>query len=119
MALASTTACNQALDGLSGGTTNVLAYTSLHTASPSTTGGSEATGGSYARQACTWNAAASGAKTNSSSLTFSTAGTTAMTHFGTFSALTAGTYGVGGALTASVTAATITIAPAALSINLA
>jgi hypothetical protein len=38
MALASVTAENQALDGLSGGTTNVLAYVQLHTASPSTTG---------------------------------------------------------------------------------
>lgn len=118
MALASTTATNQALDGLSGGTTNVLAYVSLHTASPSTTGANETSGGSYARQACSWNAASGGSKTNSSSLTFSTTGSTAMTHFGTFSASTAGTYGVGGALTASVTAATITIAAGALSIAL-
>lgn len=118
MALASTTAENQALDALSGGTTNVIAYVSLHTASPSTTGANEnaATGG-YARQACSWNAAASGSKTNSSSLTFSTAGTTAVTHFGTFSASTSGTYGIGGALTSPVTASSITIAAGALTLS--
>lgn len=117
MALASVTAENQALDGLSGGTTNVLAYVALHSASPSTTGANEFSGGGYARQACTWNAAASGAKTNSSSLTFATSGATAATHFGTDSAVTAGTYGIGGALASSVTAATIVIAAGALTLS--
>jgi hypothetical protein len=115
MALASTTAENQALTGLDGGTTNVLAYVQLHTASPSTTGANEMS--SVTRQACTWNAASGGSKTNSSALTFTTPGTTAATHFGTFSAVTAGTYGIGGALTASVTAATITIAAGALTLS--
>ena len=117
MALASVTAENQALDALSGGTTNVIAYVSLHTASPSTTGANEASGGSYARQACSWNAASSGSKTNSSSLTFSTTGSTANTHFGTWSASTAGTYGIGGALTSSVTATTVTVAAGALTLS--
>ena len=118
MALASTTASNQALDALSGGTTNVLAFVSLHTASPSTTGANEnASSGGYARQSCSWNAASSGTKTNSSSLTFTTANTTAVTHFGTFSASSSGTYGIGGALASSVTAATITIAAGALSLG--
>lgn len=115
MALASTTATNQALDGLSGGTVNVLAYTQLHSASPSTTGANEL--GSTTRQACSWNAASAGSKTNSSSLTFSTPGTTAATYFGTFSASTAGTYGIGGALTSSVTATSITVAAGALTIS--
>ena len=119
MALASTTATNQALDGInaSGTPTNLLAYVSLHTATPSTTGAAEATGGGYARQACSWNAAASGSKTNSSALTFTTSGGTANTHFGTFSAVSAGTYGIGGALTSSVTAVTITVAAGALTLT--
>lgn len=115
MALASTTAENQALDGLSGGTTNLLAYVQLHSASPSTTGANEL--GSTTRQACSWNAASGGSKTNSSALTFTTPGTTAATYFGTFSASTAGTYGIGGALAASVTAATITVAAGALTLS--
>lgn len=113
----SVTAANQALDALSGGTTNVLAYTSLHTADPGTTGASEASGGSYARLATTWNAASSRAKTNSSSLTFTTSGSTANTHFGTSSAVTAGTFGISGALSSSVTAVTITVAAGALSLG--
>lgn len=119
MALASTTYENQAANALdaSGSPTNLAAYVSLHSASPSTTGANEMSGGSYARQACSWNAASGGAKTNSSSLTFTTAGSTAVTHFGTFSASSAGTYGIGGALTSSVTAVTITIAAGALTID--
>lgn len=115
MALASTTAENQALDGLSGGTTNVLAFVQLHTASPSTTGANEMA--SVTRLACSWNAASSGAKTNSTALTFTTPGSSAATHFGTFSAVTSGTYGIGGAFTSSVTAVTITVAAGALSLG--
>lgn len=120
MALASATAANQALNALdaSGTPTNLMAYVSLHSASPSTTGANEnAATGSYARQACSWNAASGSSKTNSSALTFSTAGTVAVTHFGTFSASTAGTYGIGGALAASVTATTITVAAGALTLS--
>jgi hypothetical protein len=117
MALASATACNQSLDALSGGTTNVIAYVSAHSASPSTTGANELSGGGYARQACTWNAASSSAKTNSSSLTIPNAGSTAVTHFGTWSASTAGTYGIGLPLSSSVTAASITVAAGALSLG--
>lgn len=119
MSLASTTALNQALDGIAaaGTPTNLMAYVSLHTASPSTTGANEnaATGG-YTRQACSWNAASGGSKTNSSALTFSTAGTVPVTHSGTNSAsgTSGGTFGVGQTLTASVTASTITVAAGAL-----
>lgn len=114
---ASTTARNQALDGLAT-PTNTLAFVALHTADPGTTGTNEnaATGG-YARQACTWNAASSGSKTNSSSLTFSTAGSVPVTHFGTFSAVSAGTFGMSGALSSSVTAASITVAAGALTLS--
>lgn len=119
MALAGTQATNQALNGLdaSGTPTNLMAFVSLHTASPGLNGANEATGGGYARQACAWNAASAGSKTNSSALTFTTAGSTAMTHFGTNSASTAGIYGIGGALNSSVTAVTITVAAGAITLS--
>lgn len=121
MALASTAAENASLNGLDGtGNTNVIPDVSLHTATPGTTGASEnANTGSYARQACTWNAAASGSKTNSTSLTFSTAGTVAVTYIGTWSSATygAGTYAIGAALTSSVTAASITFASGAITLT--
>jgi hypothetical protein len=121
MALASTAAANAALNGLDGtGATNTMTHVSLHTATTSTTGASEnANTGSYARQACTWNAAASSAKTNSTALTFSTLGSVAVTHIGTWNSATygAGTFSIGGALGASVTAASITIASGAISLT--
>lgn len=115
----SVTAANQALDALGGalpGTpVNTLAFVNLATGDPGTTGANEATS---ARQACSWNNAASRAKTNSSALTFTgQASGTAHTHFFTASASTAGTIGISGALGSSVTAATITVAAAALSIS--
>jgi hypothetical protein len=119
MPLLGTTAANQTLNALdaSGTPTNLMAFVMLHSASPGTTGANEFSGGGYARQACTWNAASASAKTNSSSLTFPNAGTTPTTHFGTNSASTAGTYGVGGAWASSVTAASITVAAGAISIG--
>lgn len=119
MALASSAAENAALNGLDGtGVTNVIPDVSLHSASPSTTGVNEnANSGSYARQACTWNAAASGAKTNSTSLTFTTGGSVAVTHVGTWSSATygAGNYAIGAALAASVTSTSITFAGGSIS----
>ena len=111
----STTVANQALDSITGGTTNCASHVQLNTADPGTTGASEATS---TRQACSWNAASSRAKTNSSALTFTgQAGGTACTHFSTWSAATAGTFGISGALASSVTAATITVAAGALSLG--
>jgi hypothetical protein len=119
MALLSTTGENQALNSLdaSGTPTNIQAFTTLHSASPGTTGANEMSGSGYARQAMTWNAASSGSKTNSTSLTFSTNGTTPVTHFDGNSASSAGTWGLGGALTSSVTAASITAASGALTLS--
>lgn len=92
------------------------AYTSIHTASPGTTGANEATGGSpaYARKAPTFNAAGAagplGSGTQpatpgvawSNELTFDApAGT--YSHFGGWSASTAGTFRGGNALAASQT----------------
>jgi hypothetical protein len=114
MAGASTTARNQALDGLAT-PTNVIGYVQLNTADPGTTGANEATS---TRQACSWNAASGGSKTNSSALTFTgQSSTTANTHFSTWSAATAGTNGMNGALSASVTAATVTVAAGALTLS--
>lgn len=122
MALASPTSCNQALNAqdATGSPTNVMGFVALHTASPSTTGANEnANTGSYARQACSWNAASSGSKTNSSALSFTTAGSVGVTHFGGWSSGTygAGTYGMGGALTSTITAVTITVAAGALTLT--
>lgn len=121
MALASAAAANAALNGLDGtGSTNTVSHVSLHTATTSTTGAAEtANSGSYARQACTWNAAGSSAKTNSTALTFSTLGTIAVTHIGTWNNATygAGTFAIGAALGSSVTAATITVASGAISFS--
>lgn len=121
MALASAAAANAALNGLDGtGASNTMTHVSLHSATPGTTGASEnANSGSYARQACSWNAAASSAKTNSTALTFSTLGSVAVTHFGTWNSVTygGGTYSIGGALGASVTATSITIAAGAITLS--
>lgn len=121
MARAAAAAENAALNGLDGtGSSNVVPYVSLHTGDPATTGANEnPSTGSYVRQACSWNAASGGNKTNSTALTFSTAGSTAVSYFGTYSASTAGTYAMGGALGSSVTAASITIASAGITLSAA
>lgn len=124
MAFASTAYMSQALNSLdaSGTPVNLAVYVSGH-ASPGpgspNTGANEfpATGG-YARQATAWSSSSGGtAKTNNSALSFSTPGTVSMTHFSTVSAVTAGTFGLGGAFTTAVLAATITIAAGALSLT--
>jgi hypothetical protein len=121
MALASTAAENGALNGLAGvGSTNLINWVSLHSASPSTSGANEnaATGG-YTRQAETWNAASAGSMTNSGAMTFSTSGTIAVTHFGSNNAsgTSGGQYAIGGALTASVTSASITFAAGSITLS--
>jgi hypothetical protein len=119
MALANTVVLNQALNGAdaSGAPTNQIGFVSLHTATTGTTGTNEATGGGYVRQACTWNAASGGSKTNSTALTFTTTGATPNTHFGAWTLVSAGVFGIGGALTSSVTAVTITVASGAITLS--
>lgn len=114
---ASDAALNQSLDALAGvaPATNLMAFTSQHTAAPGTTGANE-----YAattRQSCSWNAAATHAKTNSSALTFANSGASPVTDFGTFSAASAGTFGIGIHANSAVTAASITVAAGALSLT--
>jgi hypothetical protein len=119
MALASSQYVLQALDALtaSGTPTNLAAFVSLHTATTGTTGASEASGGGYARQTMTWNAASGGTKTNSGTATFTTSGSVANTHMGTFSASTGGTFGIGMPLSSNVTAVTVTVAAGALTLS--
>lgn len=120
-ARASAVAENAALNGLDGtGSSNVIPDVALNTGDPGTTGANEnANTGSYARQACSWNAASGGAKTNSTALAFSTAGSVAVSFFSTWSSATygAGNFAIGGALGSAVTAASITIAAGAISLS--
>lgn len=87
-------------------------YVALFTAAPSDAGGgTEVTGGAYARQALAtgassaWDAASGGATANTATLTFPTAtanwGT--ITHIGLFDALTVGNLMFHGALTVAKT----------------
>lgn len=73
-------------------------YLSLHSADPGTTGASEITGGSYARQAITFGTPASGsqASTNSQSFTNMPAEAGGTPYFGLWSAASGGTYEGGG-----------------------
>jgi hypothetical protein len=91
----STTALDQALDALNGGSpTSVIAYASLHTAY-SSTGTSELTGGSpaYARQAVTWSSAAAGSKASASiAAAFNVPASTTVAFVGLWSAVSSGTF---------------------------
>lgn len=81
----------------------VAVYASIHTADPGTTGASEVSGGSYARQAITWNTASGGGLDNNVNPAFPIPAGTTVTHFGLWSAATAGTFYGGGALSAQET----------------
>lgn len=82
-------------------------YVALFTAAPDDTGGgTEVSGGSYARVICdTWNAASSGSIANTGAITFTTAtgswGT--VTHFAIFDASSGGNMLCWGSLTTSKT----------------
>lgn len=96
------------LNHVFGGTTYsqpAAVYCSLHTADPGETGASEATGGSYARQAITFAAASNpgGTKATSADLVFTSMPASTITHVGVWDASSAGNFLVGGALAASKT----------------
>lgn len=109
-ALASTAAENAAANAI----TALIAFVALHTASPSTTGANEVSGGSYARVSVTWASASGGSAANSNSLTLNLPASTTAAYFGGWSAITSGNYEIGGALSPNVTtggsAGTVTIA---------
>lgn len=105
---------NKLLDHQTGKTSYTMpsVWVGLYTAAPSDTGGgTEATGGSYARKSTAgadWNAAASGSTSNANAITFVTPtgswGT--VTHWGLFDAASAGNMLRWAALTASKTVGT-------------
>lgn len=84
---------DQMLDSLNGGTvSSIIAYASLHNAY-SATGTNELTGGGYAREAVTWNAAATSSKTTASvagAFTVPAGGT--VSFVGLWSAVSSGTF---------------------------
>jgi len=81
--------------------TNV--YVSLHTGDPGTTGASEASGGSYARQlaSSSFAAASGGSKASNANVDFTSMPATTITHAGIWDSLSGGNFLSGGALAAS------------------
>lgn len=82
-------------------------YLALHSADPGTTGASEISGGTYARQAYVPTSASAGAESNTALITVPNAGSVAVTYIGIWTAATVGTYLIGAPLTASITATSI------------
>jgi hypothetical protein len=73
-------------------------HLSIHTADPGSTGANEVAGGSYARQAITWNPASGGQKTVVEQPVFQIPASTTITHFGLWNAGSGGTFRFGKAL---------------------
>lgn len=73
-------------------TSPTTVYVSLHSADPTDAGGSEISGGSYARKAVTFGAPSDGTATNSADVTFdqATGSWGTITHIGIQDALTSG-----------------------------
>lgn len=102
---------NKVLDHLNGKASFAMptAYVALFTAAPSDAGGgTEVTGGSYARVAtsgATWTAASGGSTSNAAAVTFPTASASwgTVTHYATFDAATSGNMLRWAALTAPKT----------------
>lgn len=83
---------------------NDTPYLALYTSSPNAGGGgTEVSGGSYARQAITFGSITSGSMTNSSAITFSGLPNSTITHYGILNASTSGTLKVYGALNSTAT----------------
>jgi hypothetical protein len=78
-------------------------YVSLHTADPGLTGANEVSGGSYARQSFTFDAASSKASQNAAAISFTAMPAVTVTHVGVWDASTNGNFLIGGALTAQKT----------------
>lgn len=97
-------------------------YLALYTTNPTAANtGTEATGGSYARQAVTFNASSSGTSTNSNTLTFPNMAAGTYAYFGILDASTAGnliTYGVLASPINANSGDTVTFAANSLSFNL-
>lgn len=103
---------NEVLDNYLGSGSPATVYVGLYTSAPAAdgTGGTEVTGGSYARAAVTndatnWPAAAARTKSNANSIAFATASADwgTVTHGGVFDTLSGGTPKYFGPLVASRT----------------
>ena len=98
---------NKILDHFLGTTTYTkptTVYVALYTVTPSDAGGgTEATGGAYARQVATFTAAASGATSNASNIDFLSMPASTIVAIGVFDALTSGNLLVWGTLTSNKT----------------
>lgn len=108
MARASAAAENAAVNAV----TALAVFISLHTADPTTSGGSEAAGST--RQSLTWGAASSGSAAITNAPNVPINASTTVTHFGTWTLVSSGVYEIGGALSSSITtgstAGTVTFA---------
>ncbi|HLU96897.1 MAG TPA: hypothetical protein VKZ89_08680 [Thermobifida alba] len=91
------------LNAAADGATTLLAYASIHTDDPSTTGANEVTGGGYARQEITWNPATGAVATADGTLSFSGPANEDATHLGFWSAAESGTFRGAVALTGDQT----------------
>lgn len=95
---------NKLLDHFLGTTSYTMpsVYVALYTVAPSDAGGgTEVSGGSYARQAATFTAASGGATSNDSNLDFTDMPACTVVAIGVFDALTTGNLLVHGTLTAN------------------
>lgn len=80
------------LNAMVGGLTAVAGYASLHTAQPDASGSAEVTGGSYSREAISWNAASNGTATSSANIVFDVPADTTISYLGYWSAASGGTF---------------------------
>jgi len=72
--------------------TYTTVYVSAHTADPTLTGGAEVTGGSYARQALSYNAASGNSKTTSATATIPIPAGNTVTYLGLWSLASGGVF---------------------------
>lgn len=83
---------------------NDTPFLALYTASPNAGGGgTEVSGGSYARQAISYSAIVSGSMSNSAAITYNGLPNATITHYGVLDAATGGTLKGFGALNSPVT----------------
>lgn len=96
---------NKVLDHILGTTAYTMpaaVYVALYTVAPSDTGGgTEVSGGSYARQSATFSSASSGATSNSANIDFNNMPACTVVAVGIFDSITTGNLLVWGTLTAN------------------
>jgi hypothetical protein len=97
-------------------------YLALFSTNPTAAGtGTEASGGSYARQSISFNASSAAVSTNSNAITFNSLGAGSYAYYGVYDALTAGNLIVFGALPSPINANSgdaVTIAAGGISFSL-